>query len=50
MSKRLTLDFNESSALMTALDNYLNGNGMEDGDEDENTLESILTRLETQGV
>lgn len=48
--KRLILDINEGHALMSALDNYLNGLGMEDGDEDESVLESILSRLETQGV
>lgn len=42
---RLDLDKNETIALTSALDNYLNGNGMEDGDEDEATLENILARL-----
>lgn len=48
--KRLNLDINEGQALMSALENYLNGCGMEDGDEDESVLESILERLETQGL
>jgi hypothetical protein len=46
MTMRLELDFNEKAALMTALDNYLNGIDMEDGEEDESTLEAILVRLE----
>lgn len=36
---------NDRVALQSALDNYLNGNGMEDGDTDESTLEDILRRL-----
>ncbi len=42
---RLDLDNNESAALATALENYLNGHGMDDSDEDEGTIENILTRL-----
>ena len=48
--KRLNLDTNEGQALMSALENYLNGCGMEDGDEDETVLEAILTRLENQSI
>jgi hypothetical protein len=42
-----TLDMspNEWNALQSALENYLNGNGMEDGDEDESVLEEMLTQL-----
>jgi len=36
------LDSNEVTALVSALENYLDGNGMEDGDEDEQTLESLI--------
>lgn len=42
---RLELDNNEKNALASAIDNYLNGNGMLDDDEDETVLESILERL-----
>lgn len=45
MFTKLSLDRNEYHALASALDGYLNGNGMEDGDEDENVLESLLERL-----
>jgi hypothetical protein len=44
---RLTLDDNEREALISALDNYLNGCGIDDGDEDEETLDRILDRLST---
>lgn len=39
------LTLNEVGALTSAVDNYLNGNGMEDGDEDESTLESLVQLL-----
>jgi hypothetical protein len=42
---RLTLDRNQQHALCSALDAYLNGNGMEDGDEDEKVLEALYDRL-----
>jgi hypothetical protein len=42
---RLDLDNNERAALQSALDNYLNGVGMEDGDEDEQVLENLVTTL-----
>lgn len=42
----ITLDNNARHALTTALENYLNGCGMDDGDEDEDTLEAILGILE----
>lgn len=42
---RLSLDRNEQYALTSALDNYINGNGMEDGDEDESVLEDLYRRL-----
>ena len=42
---RLSLDHNEEAALTSALENYLNGHGMEDTDEDESVLECILDRL-----
>lgn len=40
------LSKNETTALVSALENYLNGNGMEDGDEDEDTLESLVHLLD----
>ena len=43
---RLDLDRNAQIALRSALDNYLNGNGMEDGDEDEAVLEGICDLLD----
>lgn len=43
---RLELDNNEWAALVGALDNYLNGYGMVQDDEDEPVLESILERLQ----
>ena len=43
--KRLTLDLNDTAALASALDNYLNGIGMDDTDEDEDTLQGILDEL-----
>lgn len=43
---RLELDNNEKNALMSALDNYLNGIGMEQNDEDEQALEGLLAHLE----
>lgn len=42
---QLNLDENTRVALETALDNYLNGLGFEDGDEDEKTLERVLSAL-----
>jgi hypothetical protein len=42
----LELDFNEKAALTSALDNYLNGVGMEQDDEDEGVLEGLLAHLE----
>lgn len=42
----LFLSDNERYALESALENYLNGNGIEDGDEDEIVLDRILYRLE----
>lgn len=39
------LDRDEAYILASALDAYLNGNGMEDGDEDEAVLEQIYDRL-----
>jgi hypothetical protein len=39
------LDTNERHALLSALENYLNGNGMEDGDEDEQTLELLIDKI-----
>lgn len=41
----LVLDLNERAALMSALENYLDGHGMPQRDEDEPVLESILERL-----
>lgn len=38
-------DRNDYHALVSALDNYLNGVGMEDGDEDEAVLERIYETL-----
>lgn len=43
---KLELDANAQSALRSALDNYLDGNGMEDGDEDEAVLEDICEQLD----
>lgn len=48
--KTLHMDDNEATALTTALDTFLNGNGMSDGDEDEATLEALLNRLEELGA
>jgi hypothetical protein len=42
---KLELDKNEVSALLTALDTYLNGIGMESEDEDEIILDKIVTTL-----
>lgn len=42
---RLELDHNELCALESALDNYLNGLGMAQEDEDESVLDGILARL-----
>lgn len=42
----ITLDKNSRAALTSALENYLNGCGMEQADEDEDTLEAILGVLE----
>jgi hypothetical protein len=39
------LDNNEQTALISALDNYLNGLGMEDGDEDESVLETLVAKF-----
>lgn len=50
LMKTLHLDDNEATALTSALDAYLNGNGMSDGDEDEATLEALLSRLEGLGA
>lgn len=41
----IELDKNTVIALSSALDNYLNGNGMEDNDEDEAVLEELLPKL-----
>ena len=41
----LNLDENTRVALESALDNYLNGIGFEGGDEDETTLERVLSTL-----
>lgn len=38
-------DRNKYHALVSALDNYLNGIGMEDGDEDETVLDEIYDEL-----
>lgn len=42
---RLDLNTNELYALTSALDNYLNGIGMDDNDEDESVLDAIVVRL-----
>lgn len=42
---RLDLSHNERYALQSALDNYLNGLGMEQDDEDETVLENLLAAL-----
>lgn len=44
---RIQLDDNEHEALITALDNYLDGQGIVDGDEDEVVIDGILSRLST---
>lgn len=41
----IELDNNTRSALATALENYLNGLGMQDFDEDEAVLEALLEQL-----
>lgn len=41
----MELDKNTVIALTSALDNYLNGNGMEQEDEDEPVLEELLGKL-----
>lgn len=40
------LTSNEVTALVSALNNYLDGNGIEDGDEDESTLEALSDLLD----
>jgi hypothetical protein len=42
---RIELDKNETAALVSALDNYLNGIGMSDIDEDEPVIENIISKL-----
>lgn len=46
----LHLNDNEATALTSALDAYLNGNGMSDGDADETTLELLYDRLVNAGA
>lgn len=45
---RLNLDQNEYAALVSALDTYLDGNGMRQSDEDEDVLQGIIDRLNEQ--
>ena len=45
MTTRLELDHNEREALLSALEAYLNHDGMPDEDEDEPVLEALLVRL-----
>ena len=42
----LRLDNNEHAALTSALNNYLEGHGMDATDEDEDTLENLVRVLE----
>lgn len=42
---RLELDRNEECALQSAIENYLDGNGMDLEDEDEPVLEGVLDKL-----
>ena len=44
--KTLHLDDNEAVALRSAIDNYLEGHGMSDSDEDEPTLQGIIEQLD----
>lgn len=45
---RLQLDRNEQAALESALDQYLDGNGMDLEDEDEPVLDGILDKLRSR--
>lgn len=46
----LYLDGAEWASLRDSIEDYLNGNGMLDGDPDETALESILDRLRDGGL
>lgn len=46
----LHLNDDEAVALTSAIDAYLNGNGMSDGDTDETTLERLYDRLVNAGA
>lgn len=48
--KTLHLDDNEATALLSALDSYLDGYGMNDTDEDEDTLIRIANKLTEAGA
>lgn len=50
MDTRLRLDHNAAIALTSALERYLEGDGMAPGDEDEPTLEAILADLRKAGA
>jgi hypothetical protein len=45
MTTTLRLDSNERAALESALNNYLDGEGMPSGDEDEPVLVAILAQF-----
>ena len=43
--KTLYLEYDEATALTSALDAYLNGNGMPKGDADADTIEALYEHL-----
>lgn len=48
--KTLRLDDNQATALRSALDNYLDGHGMEDFDSDEDDLQAVINMLDEAGA